>query len=178
MCLVLIYWFEVWCLQPTSHSMSNTTVHAHSLPRRNYIISIPSPPLLLSSSLCLSHAPSLASTHAHPHCTTSTCNLELHFPFLLPAISHPPSSLQLALLSVSHIHVPVPRRPDSHLKWACSSSPSSAPLSLSLSLFLLQFKLRTGFIVLTGKKPVQCISFVGWFYLYFWIKPMTPQPFN
>lgn len=54
--------------------------------------------------------------------------------------------------------------------------------SLSLSfLFLLQFKLRPRFTVLTGKKPVQCISFLGWFFFmnFVWavgVKHMTPWP--
>lgn len=32
---------------------------------------------------CLSRSPSLPPTHAHPRCSTSTCNLELHVPFPL-----------------------------------------------------------------------------------------------
>lgn len=58
--------------------------------------------------LFLSHAPSLTPTHAHPHCTTGTCNLELHFCcpslfYLYLSLSPPSLSLSPALPSVFHM---------------------------------------------------------------------------
>lgn len=142
--------------------MSNTSIHTHSQLCRNYIISI----LLLSLSLalCLSHAPSLASTHAHPHCTTSTCNLELYFPFLLLAFALPPCPSHLALLSVSHTCARTlkTRFP---FEMSLQLSPSSGPLSLSF-LFLLQFKLRPCFTVLTGEETC-AVHFISWLILFY-----------
>lgn len=119
-----------------------------------------SPQSLLSPlSLCLSHSPSLPSTHAHPRCSASTCNLELHFPFPLSPISPSHNPHSLSPLSVSHMHTcactPRTRFPF-ELSWQLSPP---SPLHLRLSLFLSssspQFKSRTHFIVSTGMKPVQ-----------------------
>lgn len=75
---------------------------------------------------CLSCSPSLPPTHAHPRCSTSACNLELHVPFL-----------SLWLLSISHMHTcactPRTRFPF-ELSWQLSPpslAPPPPPLSLS-----------------------------------------------
>lgn len=100
-----------------------------------------SPQSLLSPlSLCLSHSPSLPSTHAHPRCSASTCNLELHFPFPLSPISPSHNPHSLSPLSVSHMHTcactPRTRFPF-ELSWQLSPPLSSPPPPLSLSFFLL-----------------------------------------
>lgn len=95
--------------------------------------------LLSLLSLCLSHSPSLPSTHAHPRCSTSTCNLELHFPFPLSPISPSHNPRSLSPLSFSYIHTcactPRTRFPF-ELSWQLSPPSPLLSTSASLSFFL------------------------------------------
>lgn len=131
-----MYWFDLWCLQPTSHSMSNTSILTHSQLCRNYIISIL--PLLLSLSLFAFHT----LPHLLQHMPTHTAP-QAHviwnciFPsFSLLSLSCPS---HLALLSVSHTCAGTlkTRFP---FEMSLQLSPSSGPLSLLFIPSAIQIK--------------------------------------
>lgn len=117
--------------------MSNTSIH--TLTTGQHLHHLHSLSSITSPSLSRSHSPSLPPTHAHPRCSTSTCNLELHFPFLLSPISpsHNPSR-SLSSIWLSHAYMCVHPEDQIPIWTELAAQPSSPPPPpRPLSFFLL-----------------------------------------